>query len=389
MMAEHVESEPSLPASQSDYMPATVEERGVVVAFTTPLLNQARVRLTPQQRFEFLLPNFTAGKGIYVLGWKGLGGIMTLTLHDRLLFQNIETLKHHVPEAVRHASLSVQSSGICGPDAANAAAKTLDDEQQELVLAQFVLVTELLKLVNIQATDLLRPGMTADDSNRVARQSLAKVAQMLGIAHDDLTTRVDRLGERLAPLGLPQSPRPGRLRRLATQIEHFADEVEAWASSDLSDASTLGDHCVSVARHTLRLAQRRVARIDEMCSNVRSLVEHVDQHRPLVDKQIERISWLLDGWEFLTARWKTAEDEATSERQTLVSEISRLIPPLTKDETNAIPDIPDMDTVTKLQRRWVQPHEDWRTGALDMLAVRRLETVKASIRAASAKDAAS
>jgi hypothetical protein len=361
-------------------VPATFQERGISIPFTTPLLSQARLRRDAASRFEFLLPNFTAGKGIYVLPMKGLSSMMTLTLHDRMLFDELEALESHSPELVRGAVLAVQATGICGPDAAAHAADLLDQDSQFLILTQFIMVTELLKLVGIGAADLMRPGMTTEDSKRMARKALAKVAAMVGIPPDDLALRVDDLGAVVAPVGLPQCPRPGRLRLLTLRLQRFTDQMQEWSELELSDAAPLGAHCATVARHTLGLVQQRLAKLDGMCQDATQIVHDAPRLHGEMTDQVTRIAWLLDGWDFLLVLWENVQNATPAARREMVGDISRLLPAIPREEVAPVLTFAlDIETIIRLQRRWVRVNQDWRTGVLDLDAVMRLEAVKAAM----------
>ena len=51
------------------YLPATFEERGVAVSFTTPALAYARIRKDYRDRLEVVLPNIGDAKGTFVIPW--------------------------------------------------------------------------------------------------------------------------------------------------------------------------------------------------------------------------------------------------------------------------------------------------------------------------------
>ncbi|QJE74103.1 hypothetical protein HHL28_14310 [Aerophototrophica crusticola] len=359
-----------------EFVPATFAERGIAVPFTTPLLSQARLRLDSNERFEFLLPNFTGGKGIYVVPTKSLSSIMTITLHDRLLLEELGTLEGQSPEQVRQASLTVQASGVCGPDAANAAAKAIEQDQHYLVLTQFVLVTELLKLVGIGAQDLMRPGMTAEQSQNLARRALGKVAAQVGISADEMTNRVETLGIAVAPVGLPQSPQPGRLRALNNRLAKFCQAVERWSDLDPSDVALLGRYVAQVGLHTLTLAKQRITLLDKACADPKQIVHDEPRLRGAIVEQVSRVSWLLDGWDFLVTLWESVADKPQETQQATMTDISRLVPVLPREEVTWASDALDMDAIAKVQRRWVRVNEDWRTGSLDMDAVMRIEALK-------------
>lgn len=363
-----------------DQQPATFQERGISVPFTTPLLSQARLRRDGDNRFEFLLPNFTASRGNYVMPMKGLSSVMTLTVHDRILFEQIEALESHSPEQVRQAVLAVQATGICGPDAAARAAELLELDSQYLVLTQFILVTELLKLVGIGAADLLRPGMSTEDSKRMARVALAKVAGMVGIAPDELANRVDDLGAVVAPVGLSQCPRPGRLRILALRLEAFAAELTEWAEGDGSDAAPLGAHCAALVRQTLAQVQQRIGRLDVLCRDPMQIVHDASRLRQEVADQVGRIAWLLDGWDFLLILWDNVRHGTPSAKRELLGELSYMIPAIPREEIGPVlTATADIETINRLQRRWVRGSQDVGTGVLDLEAVMRIEAFKAAM----------
>ncbi len=362
-----------------EFAPATYEERGVSVPFTTPQLSRARLRRDQDGRFEFLLPNFSGGKGVYVLNWKALPSVMTLTLHDRLLFKEIGNLDVHSPERIRSCVLKVQATGICGPDAARRAVALQEDDSQYLVLTQFVLMTEMLKLVNIGPADLLRPGMTADDSKRMARQALAQVAAMVDVPPDEMTSRIDRIGDVVAAIGLPQSPKSGRLRGLADRLQSFAQGAQRFAESDPSDAAMLGTYVFTVANHTLTLAQQRIGKLDTALRDARQLAHDASNLDKSIQELVARISWLLDGWEFLIGLWESVKQEPSAIKRTTITDMSGQLPLIPREEVSLSAEDVDLDAVRRLQKRWVKGNQDWRTGFLDMDAVMRVEAVKAAM----------
>ncbi|HYC03274.1 MAG TPA: hypothetical protein VED40_08285 [Azospirillaceae bacterium] len=363
---------------KTDYIPSTFAERGVAVPFTTPLLNQARMRQDRNRQFEFLLPGFTGGKGTYVMPWKTLPSVMTVTLHDRLLYEEMEGVDDHSPEAIRAASLRVARTGVCGGDAAKAAEKSLESDAQYLVLTNFVFVTELLKLVGIGAADLIRPGMSTEESKRLARESLNKVAEIVRVHPDELYGRVETLSAAIFPIGLAQCPQAGRLRALLVRLEGFREGVAAWVERENSDAADLGRFAGIVAQHTIDLCRVRLDLLDRQCADLKKVITDHDRFRGVVTDHVSRLSWLLDGWDFLVGMWEAVADKPPEAQATAMSELTRFVPMIPKEEF-ASPDNFDMDGIAKLQRRWVRMNEDWRTGSLDMDAVMRIEQLKAAV----------
>jgi hypothetical protein len=365
-------------AKIAEFVPASFAERGAVVPFTTPLLNQARMRKDRAKRVEFLLPNFSAGKGIYVVPWKSLPSLMTVTLHDRLLYEGLEGVDELTPEAVRRAALEVAAGGVAGPQAATAAKATRARDAQYLTLTNFSLVVELLKLVGIGAEDLLRPGLSVEESRTLARASLDRVAQIVKIPPDELSAKVEMLSETIAPVGLPGVSQPGRLRQLRTRLEVMRHSLEAWAEADSSDLAQLGTFCAQIIKHTQELLDIRLGRFDDACRDLRKMVQDDMGAKRAILEHLSGISWLLDGWDFLTVMWAAVADKPHETQQTTMSEMFRYVPLIPRQEAIAADNF-DFEGLARIQRRWMLVNEDWRTGTLDMPAVMRIEALKAEM----------
>src|SRR3546814_13361123 len=65
------------------YWPATFEERGVVVPFTTPTLAFARVRADRNAGLEILIPGLSGSAGVYVIAWPSVSETFRMAVHDQ------------------------------------------------------------------------------------------------------------------------------------------------------------------------------------------------------------------------------------------------------------------------------------------------------------------
>src|SRR5438874_440982 len=131
-------------ASYDSYFPATFEERGISLAFTTPSLAYARVRKDYRDRLEVVLPNIGQAKGTYVIPWAALAGTMTLTTHDRALQEEVEESEAMSPYGIRTAELTIARDGLAGPEVAEAAARTLDKDEKQIDLTNLMFMTKVI-----------------------------------------------------------------------------------------------------------------------------------------------------------------------------------------------------------------------------------------------------
>src|ERR1019366_7482081 len=116
------------------YLPATFEERGIALSFTTPQLAYCRIRKDYRDRLEISVPNIGEGKGNYVIPWSALGQAMTLTAHDRALQEEVQRIEAMSPYDIRTAELLIARDGLAGPDVAQAAVRALESDAKQIDL---------------------------------------------------------------------------------------------------------------------------------------------------------------------------------------------------------------------------------------------------------------
>ncbi|MEE3626292.1 hypothetical protein UCD39_20300 [Nitrospirillum sp. BR 11752] len=362
-----------------DTSPGTFGERGISVPFTTPMLSQARMRPNRQGELEFLLPSFNGGRGMYIMPWRSLPAVMTVTLHDRLLHDALLDLRQYSPETVRQAVLAVQATGVAGGDASLAAEKTLALDTGYQALTQFTLVTELLKLARLDAGDLLATGMTGTESRRLMRAALGQLAQRATMPAEEMVQRVETFTALIAPVGLPQCQQLGRLRMAVGELERTRASLLRWSTTDFSEVSQLAVFVADTAKAALDMSRDRLARLDARCRDLGAIAGDFRALRATVAEEVARIGWLMDGWPFLIRLWDSVSDRPLETQQSTMGELFRLAPLVPVGEGGKEPSAYELEALSKIQTRWLRMGEDWRTGALDMPAVMRIEALKATL----------
>ncbi len=361
--------------SLTNFAPSTFEERGAAVAFTTPVLAQTRVRQDSRGQLEVLVPNLSAGRGVYVVPWKGLPLAFPMTIHDRMLQDLIQQGGGCSPEDIRKAVLEVACCGLAGPAAAAAAEAALKDEEEQRLLINFQLITEVMRTVGLESADILRAGLASEEGQRLTRRYMTRAAHSLSIEPTGLYGRVAELAACLEPIGLAASPRPARLRRLMRDLQGFRDSLADWTADNPSEAVPIAGFCVEVADHTLAQARAVVEQIDQAVTAFEALLRQWDARRALLRRAAARLSWLLDGWSFLIATWAEAQARSRHEQDRAVHELFRVLPLLPREEDRADQALA-ADRVMAANRRSVRAYVDWRSGQLDMDLVMRIEAIK-------------
>lgn len=361
--------------SLTNFAPSTFEERGASVAFTTPVLAQTRVRKDSRDQLEVLIPNLSEGRGMYVVPWKSLPLAFPMTVHDRMLHDLIAKAESCSPETIRKAVLEAARCGLAGPQAVEAAEAALKDDDEQRLLINFQLIVEVLKAVGMESTEILRAGLASEQGQKLTRDLMLKAAHRLSLEPTELYGRIAELAVYMEPIGMASSPKPARLRRLMRDLGGFRDSMADWAADNVSEAAPIGVFCTEVAEHTLNHARNIMGQLDQAVSSFELLLRQWDSKGPLVRQSATRLSWLLDGWEFLILLWSDALAKGRHDQDMAVNEIFRVIPLLPRNETHA-----DLalaaEKVQVSNRRTVRAYVDWRSGQLDVDLVMRIETIK-------------
>src|SRR5215475_11525822 len=80
---------------------------GVAIEFTTPVLSSARVRPSESDKLEVIISDLGGGRGQYVVPMRHLTKVVTLTVHDRTLCEEVMHRNAHSPDEIRRAVLTV------------------------------------------------------------------------------------------------------------------------------------------------------------------------------------------------------------------------------------------------------------------------------------------
>ncbi len=359
-----------------DYAPSTFEERGAAVAFTTPLLSQTRVRRGERTKLEVLIPALSEGMGLYVVPWKAMPEMVPMTMHDRYLHDLIVKEEACSPQEIRRATLKAAKRGLAGPQAAQAARRALEEDEEQGTLTHYLLLLSILKAVGLESPEMLKAGIGTDEGQRLTRQLMARAADSLNLEANLLYARLAEVAAAVAPVGLAQSPKPGRLLRGMQELKSFRDSMTQWANEVPNDAAPVAAFCADVAQHTIGIGDAILTDFQRRVDAIGPLMRDWETDFAVIRNHARRMAWLLDGWTHVTGAWEVALTEDRQQQALTINELFRILPLLPKKESR-VDMVGAAKRVTSVHRRSVRMLEDWRTGEMDMDAIRRIERVKA------------
>jgi hypothetical protein len=198
----------------------------------------------------------------------------------------------------------------------------------------------------------------------------------VNIEGNELYARIEAWSDAIGPIGTPKTGKAPRLRKMRQRIEEFANSIGGWSEVDKSEHSPLGGLASLVARETAALAAEVFAEADTFLEKIDRTVAKWDQSLEAISNSVERISWMLDGWDLLVAMWEDAVIKAPHEQQATVQELARILPIIPEEEVSGARRDKIRDIGVQ-RRKLVKPMEDWVTGTIDADLRTRLEKYKA------------
>lgn len=355
------------------FQPAKFEERGTAVSFTTPALSQSRVRRDSRDNLELTVSAFSGVRGNYVIRWKDVPDIFSLTMHDRALQEAIFARKSCLPPDIRKATLETAKTGLAGPEAQRSAEEALAEDENEILLTRFFLFKSALEKMSGGQMAFRVSDFTSDSGRERIKSDLGAIAQRLGTNANELYARLDHWGLLLAPIGMPGMPKECRVRRLVSGIAGLANSLSHWADSDKSEASGLARAVVKMAHFTEDFARDLAAAATRPIEYADRVLSNWEKAAVNIRRDLERLWWTVDGWEFIILLWRDAEEQDRDGQRAAVTEIYRILPIIPEKEAMNRPNLQAIQESTRMQ---VRALEGWNSGMLDIEMVRRVETVK-------------
>lgn len=356
------------------FLPATFEERGVALSFTTPALAYARIRKDYRNRLEIVLPNIGEAKGTFVIPWAALAETVTLTAHDRALQEEVQTNDAMSPYDIRTAELVIARDGLAGTDAAAAAAKALEEDAKHVDLTNLMFMAKVIMASGTLTKEMLA-GLASGESDHMVREAAYKVAGTIGLKPSQLDEKLGKLSKVVAPLGIEGAPEQGRLRRLIRGLGELRDSLERWAQENIHCEVELARFCVDVADLTLVRGIKLVQDFDAALGEPLNILKNWEFEAPKLQNAVVRLSWLFDGWAMIISTWEAGKKESRDRQEAALFNIFRALPLLPKAELEES-ETSKTSSLRISKKRNVRMYENWATGELDMDLLSRIESMK-------------
>ena len=319
---------------------------GVHLPFIAPTLCGVRVR-SNRGDLEFILPNPSGGRGVYVAAWGVVSGFADPTLHDTLLVGRLSGRDTIGPADVRQAACAVALGGHAGPAASEAAQQSLEALTTASLRLRAHFLLTLVHLAGFQNAE--------DEASCLTPAGFNRLAARLGWRGTQLADGIEQLSVQLAsvvagpsrsgagggvsggdPSDQAAADRPaadrsefrpslaagrwGKLLALVRQLRMSLAE-EQFARSG-PDGTTLG-RIINAADRCIRQARDLLPEIDALLIDPRPTLEvWRDEPGRNVPPWMAALESVFDGWDRICLLWFDARTPRA--RRSLIAEIAAL-----------------------------------------------------------------
>ncbi len=358
----------------SEYLPSTFEERGVAISFTTPKLNQARLRRNERMALELLVPDFADSGATYVMPWAMLPELISMTLHDRELHKLISSRPAVTPWEMRRLQMEIGARGLAGPAAAQACKLALGEDDRLRLAANFALIQKVFGFLGFETEGLKASSFLTAETQVHVRRAFQALGKEINASPEQCYGAIAEQSSSLAQIGVPGADQPGRLRRIVQDMRTLVRSADGWAATAFSELAVKASLIARVAEQTLMVADYDLDRLDRRIRDIARFVKNWEREAREVRELVDRMSWLLDGWDHIATAWLTAIGSSELETVDALADIERVLPRVPR---RAIEAIPQLSAVAPPHAgRRVTAMQDWRNKSRDNDLIRRLELVK-------------
>ncbi len=364
---------PMIPRSR--WQPATFAERGVTVPFTTPAVAMARLRPTDAGGVELVVANPSGADGCYVFPLRAVSDFTTLSMHDRLLLELLLELPAITPSDIRRAARRVAATGAAGRPAAKSAKAAAIREEQEQLLTNLLLITQLLRQAGFAEVDWRRLDLGRRETRATTRRYLTRYESELGMKPDAMLAAVEELCPLIAPIGVAGGAFQAAHDATIERLTQLALSLRAWARGEALDQAKGVELIARCAEFTTERARTALGRCRARTADMVALLRSWRAREKSLLADLARPDWLLDGWAEIAALWEAAAMDEREAQRAVLARIETLVPVLPKEalDGTAAEALPQRQLS---QRRWVRLNEDWRSGSLRLDDGARVEQAK-------------
>lgn len=310
--------------------PASFAGRGVAIPFLTPDLAGARARRSATRGTEFIIPNPSGGRGVYIVDWDGVRQLCAPTVHDTLLYERLGALQVLAPGPVRATARRLAAEGLAGRAAQNAVAGTEAREREAERVANFLLLMALVEQDTPTGLHIHEKMPRTPELMQRSRLAMARLAPRIGSDPARIANDLEQLAGVFAPVGTNGWASSARLPNLLGRLRSLHGQLREEAASPVTDRGRrLATMLAGCAATFIRCGEIMVFEAQAATADMVALLRDWVATPESIEAMLARPEWMLDGWEEICLLWEATRGRG--QRRLVMNELLRRVPVLPRE----------------------------------------------------------
>lgn len=318
------------------YLPASLEQRGYALPFTTRPVAYARV-FQGKEGLEIILPGFADSLVAHVIPYEKLPSIATLSVFDRALHEKVAQLDAVNPNTIRDAASKIGETGLGGVDVMRKArAKKVIFTNLEPAILN-ALTDEMLKYHGSNQAPA-NVNMTTDEGRKVAVNELERIGKELGCDGETIVERLDHISKLMAQYKGSSAGLNGPICDILIRMKNLSDDMRQWLIPEPVEEAEMAQRTSVAILDFIALTKQHTNELDAVYDNIDRTVAQWDVMEPKIQKTLSELDLLLDGWERILDAWDSVmAKQRFIQRETLAA-FAPFIPVLPLNMIKGTPD---------------------------------------------------
>lgn len=334
-------------------LPETFQQRGIAAPFTTRVLSFARYRRS-HGAADVLVPGLGGGTEVYVIPFKALPTVFSMTVYDRAVHEKLAALHAVNPLAMRAVALEVAATGLAGPRPMRRARRWRGEQEVLRNKILFALIkTAVAQLGGEEAAAHAMDERTlmTPDGLVAARNALKGFASRAGVNAGEIIQRLEVWADLTVVVGPPTGTEvTGPLVRRIEHIEALAADLTTWLAPEPPDTAEMAQRTATAARAAAKEARAVQERLAGSANAMSEPLQTWDKARVQINRRVERIAYLLDGWQRILDMWEAAQRADRHQQRDVLETFAQHVPVLPVEAVGADPMWIEL---RQSQARWV------------------------------------
>ncbi len=316
------------------FLPATFAQRGVAVAFSTPVLSFARLRRTRDDTLQYLVPGLSGGIETYVIPAVNIADVVNLTVYDRHIMESIDGDRINLsPLAMRNITLKKATSGLAGAKRAKRARALIQMDRENNVQMLLLLIQTALEQLGDQtgadaAGNLTENALQSGKAVTCLQDHLGSFLAETGLTAEQAFARFQKWAACTSMVGSPDDKVVGVLKQLIRDLERMADELLSWLVPEPVGPAEMAQRVAVAAKQAVAEARKVQEFIDDSFTDIGPPLHDWTATKPALREAARRMAEILDGWRRIVDRWDRVSDRERIDQREIVELFGLYMPVL-------------------------------------------------------------